>query len=152
MSAMGGKRPLEIAETPTRVQAMMRARKLRKALAFLGGVIAAATPAFALLAQEDQQVNPYEQLGTLVANTCTAGFRDARLEGELDTDWAQLKLICVNQRGERREENMPALAIAEMHDALDRIREAMARQSGARWKTFVFSLASGGRFSFDVEY
>src|SRR6476661_5828325 len=89
----------------------------------LGGMIAAATPLFPLVAQEERQVNPYEQLGILVSDHCPAGFRDARLEGELDTDWAQLKLTCVNQTGERREEIPPALAIAEMHDALDRIRE-----------------------------
>ena len=42
--------------------------------------------------------------------------------------------------------------MAEMHGALDSIREDMARQSGTRWKTFVFSLTPDGRFSFDVQY
>lgn len=86
---------------------MRRIRVLRITIALSGGVIAAATPMFPLLAQEDRQVNPYEQLGSLVAEHCPAGFRDARLEGELDTDWAQLKLTCVDQSGKRREEFPP---------------------------------------------
>jgi len=109
---------------------MKRVRGLRIAIALLGGMIAAATPALAALAQENRQVNPYEQLGALVSDHCPAGFSAARLEGELDADWAQLKLTCVNQAGERLEEAPTAFAIAEMHDALGRIREDMARHRG----------------------
>jgi hypothetical protein len=125
---------------------------LKVVFALLASMIASAIPLFPLVAQEVRQVNPYEQLGRLVSDHCPAGFHDARLEGELDTDWAQLKLICVNQSGEPREQLPPAPIIAEMHDALDAIREEMARQSGSRWMTFAFSLTPQGRFNFDVQY
>ena len=125
---------------------------MRMVIALIVGMVAAATPLFPLLAQEDRQVNQYEQLGVLVADQCPADFRNARLEGELDTGWADLRLTCSASNGESIEARLHGVAMYQIHRTLDAIREEMAARSGNRWKTFVFNLTAARRFSFDVQY
>ena len=93
----------------------------------------------------------YLQLGRLIAGQCPHGFREARLEGELDTDRTNLKLTWTGQDQSEAGAPLEGVAMDEIHAALNDIREEMARQSGGdRWRKFVVTLRQGGHFRLDV--
>ena len=93
----------------------------------------------------------YLHLGRLIAGQCPSGFREARLEGALDTDEADLKLSWTAQDQSKGEMPCDPSALREIRAALEDIREEMARQSGdERWRTFVVELRQGGHFRLDV--
>src|SRR4051812_43621881 len=95
----------------------------------------------------------YLQLGRLIAGQCPNGFREARLEGELDADRADLRLTWTGQDQGENEAPLEGVTVSEIQMALGDIREEMARQSGGdRWRTFVVTLRQGGHFRLDVNY
>src|SRR6185295_15920564 len=93
----------------------------------------------------------YLRLGRLIAGQCPNGFREARLEGELDVDRADFRLTWTGQDQSEAEAPLEAVAMDEIRAALADIREEMARQSGGdRWRAFVVTLRQGGHFRLDV--
>ena len=100
----------------------------------------------------EEAMDLYQDLGRLVVEQCPPRFRRAVLNAELDQDWAELKIICTLEDSQTVEADIPAIAVADIHDRLDDIREGMAAQAGAKWRTCTFTVESDGRFKLDVEY
>lgn len=94
----------------------------------------------------------YNSLGHLVASQCQTGFERAVLRAELDEGWADLNLTCVMPDNGQVEADIRGIAMADIHEYLDGIREEMARQTGHRWNTCVFTVEADGRFKLDVQY
>jgi hypothetical protein len=94
-----------------------------------------------------------QDLGHLVTRLCPSGFVQARLEAELDTGFADLRLTC-HMPGDRKvEASLPPVDTYKMHMDLDRIREDMARKGGgAKWRFCLFTVTSGGKFDMSVTY
>ncbi|HYI49633.1 MAG TPA: hypothetical protein VEX35_14335 [Allosphingosinicella sp.] len=96
--------------------------------------------------------DPLQDLGHLVIEQCPPGFAKAVLEAEIDDDWAQMKIVYIMPGDQAGEADFPAVAAAEIHESLDAIWQEMARQSGQRWSTCVFTVDADGRFKLDVAY
>jgi hypothetical protein len=94
----------------------------------------------------------YLHLGRLIAAQCPPGFSEAKLEGDLDGDRAELGLSWITQNETRQEVSLQ-VPMPEIRLALEDIREAMAREAGGKnWRTFVVTLRQGGHFQLDVGY
>jgi hypothetical protein len=91
-------------------------------------------------------------LAELVVSQCPPAFKEAILKAELDEDWAQIELRYWTIDGHTNEVPLKGIAMADLHDALDSIREQMANQSGQRWETCTLSIERNGKFMFEVSY
>ena len=100
----------------------------------------------------NQRMDNYNSLGHLVTSQCQAGFERAILRAELDEDWADLNLTCVMPGNEPIEADIRGIVMADIHEYLDGIREEMARQTGHRWNSCVFTVEADGHFKLDVQY
>jgi hypothetical protein len=94
----------------------------------------------------------YLSLGRLIAAQCPSGFETASLHmesGETDT---RLWIKAVQPDGTQVQLQPGAGAARDIRDSLQAIRDAMAREDGATWRSCVVTLKAGGRFAMDVEY
>lgn len=95
----------------------------------------------------------YLRLGRLIAGQCTPGFREARLEAELDGSAADLSIGCTLPDGRELDEELRGAAIEEIHLCLLTIRDRMAEEEeGRRWRSCTITLIAGGGFRMDVAY
>jgi hypothetical protein len=93
-----------------------------------------------------------QSLAAVVLSTCPTGYDEARLEAEVDENYAEMELLCYNQSGELVRSNLPGLSGPDIHDILDAIRERMAEASGERWTRCVFLVRPDRSFKLDVSY
>ena len=94
----------------------------------------------------------YLTLGRAIARQCPPGFREARLEAELDPGSSTMRLACTAQDGSETGVNIDPTARTDIHQLLEDIRGRMAEESGGQgWRRCVVTLREGGRFRMDVE-
>jgi hypothetical protein len=94
----------------------------------------------------------YLRLGRLIAGQCTPGFREARLEAEIDGSAADLRIGCTLADGRAVDEALRGAAIEEIHLCLLAIRDKMAEEDGRSWRSCTVTLIAGGGFRMDVAY
>jgi hypothetical protein len=93
-----------------------------------------------------------QDLAHAVINICPSGYNQAKLEAELDDDWARLDLRCIDDSGGETRALLKGGASLDLHDQLDIVRDEMARATGYKWKKCIFVILPGGKFKLDVEY
>jgi hypothetical protein len=94
----------------------------------------------------------YQTLTHIVSQQCPPGFIEARINAELDDDWARIRLVCVTNDEGEVEAPVRGIELADIHENLDGVREEMASLSGSRWKSCTFTVLAGGKFRIDVQY
>ena len=110
-----------------------------------------AAPALAT-ADEGESMDAYQALGEIVLSHCPDGFQRAVLSGELDEDWAEVRITCLVSRADPIYPDLDATTVVEVHRRLNDIREEMAQVSGERWRTCAFTITSDGQFNMEVQY
>ena len=95
----------------------------------------------------------YLMLGRAIASQCPAGFEEAKLEADLGSAVASLRLACTPEGGAEAEQAIDPMAQADIQSLLERIREgSIGEEEKRRWNRCTVTLRKGGRFQMDVYY
>jgi hypothetical protein len=94
----------------------------------------------------------YLALGRLIAAECPVGFASATLRMENDENGTRLWIGAAQPDGTKVQLQPGADAARDILESLRGIRNAMAREGGALWKSCVVTLKAGGHFAMEVEY
>ena len=94
----------------------------------------------------------YLALGRLIAAQCPSGFETASLQVEMDGQDTRLSINAVQPDGTKVQLQPGAGPARDMLESLRFIRNAMAREDKAVWRSCVVTLKAGGRFAMEVEY
>ena len=94
----------------------------------------------------------YLALGRLIAAQCPVGFDTASLHMEIEGKDTRLSITAVQPDGTKVQLQPGPAAAEDILESLRGIRNAMARESGATWRSCVVTLKAGGRFAMEVEY
>jgi hypothetical protein len=93
----------------------------------------------------------YLALGRLIAAQCPVGFASASLRMESDENGTRLWIAAAQPDGTKVQLQPGAGAAENLLESLRGIRNAMAREGGAAWKSCVVTLKAGGHFAMEVE-
>ena len=91
----------------------------------------------------------YLRLGRAIAGRCPPGFASAQLGADIDEGRISLQISCSPEVG-RTVDIDPTSAAEEIIDCLRLVREEMAADGSAPWRSCMVSLRKGGHFSIDV--
>ena len=91
----------------------------------------------------------YLRLGRAIAGRCPPGFESAQLAAEIADGRIALNISCSPDAG-RTVEIDPTAAAEEIIDCLRLVRDDMAADGSAPWRTCTVTLRKGGHFSIDV--
>ena len=97
-------------------------------------------------------MDAFQTLAELMMSQCPAGYGGARLEAELDANYASVALVCQDEEGGELSIELPPRTSVDLHYALENVRQEMAQQTGNTWKTCVATIRSDGKFAMDVGY
>jgi hypothetical protein len=106
-----------------------------------------------MTAQDDRAMkSAYLALGRLIAAQSPAGFAAASLHVEIHEDDVRLSIVAAQPDGTEVRLRPGGDAAENMIESLRGIRDAMAREDGAVWRSCVVTLRAGGHFAIEVEY
>jgi hypothetical protein len=94
----------------------------------------------------------YLALGRLIAAQCPVGFATASLHVEAHEDEMRLSVTTTQPDGTEVQFRPGGDAAENLIESLRGIRDAMAREDGAVWRSCVVTLRAGGHFAIEVEY
>jgi len=94
----------------------------------------------------------YLALGRLIAAQCPAGFASASLHVEMEGKDTRLWIAAEQPDGTKVQLQPGASPAQDMLEGLRFIRNGMAQEDGAVWRSCVVTLKPGGRFAMEVEY
>ena len=95
----------------------------------------------------------YLTLGRAIASQCPAGFEEAKLEADLGSAAASMRIVCTPEGGGETEPSIDPMAQADIQTLLERIREStLTEEDQRRWNRCTVTLRKGGHFRMDVYY
>jgi hypothetical protein len=101
--------------------------------------------------QDKHMESAYLALGRLIAAQCPVGFETASLHMETHEGSTRLWITAAQPDGTKVQLEPSAGAAQDILESLGGIRDAMAREGGAAWRTCVVTLKAGGHFAMEVE-
>ena len=94
----------------------------------------------------------YGTIARALRTICPAGFREARMDAEVEDDWTEKTYRYRDAGGWSQGVPVEASLDFAVDDALMALREGMAQAGRPKWRSCTFSLGPDGGFAFDVAY